>query len=91
MALQADRERWDQWPEIRKANPLCNIDAKFRRRLLEERDRARLDPAKKAQFLSFRLNVPTGDESTVLLTVPDWDAVKARPVAAREGRPVLAL
>ena len=50
-----------------------------------------MDPAKKAQFLSYRLNVPTADESTVLLTVADWDAVAARPVAAREGRPVLAL
>ena len=90
-ALQGDADRWDQWPEIRRVNPLVNIDAKMRRRLLEERDRARLDPAKKAQFLSYRLNVPTGDESTVLLTVADWDAVVARPVAAREGRPVLAL
>ena len=29
MALQGSADRWDEWPEIRRANPLCNIDAKF--------------------------------------------------------------
>ena len=38
MALQADRAKWDQWPEIRRCNPLTAIDANFRRKLREERD-----------------------------------------------------
>ena len=43
--LQGNAETWDQWPTIRKANPLVNLPgkdgAKFRAKLLEERDAAR--------------------------------------------------
>ena len=28
-ALRGRRDRWDQWPEIRRCNPLVNIDARF--------------------------------------------------------------
>ena len=87
-ALQGDRETWDQWPTIRKANPLTAISAAFRRKLLQERDAARADTRIKARFLSYRLNVPSGDESTMLLTVDDWERVCARPVPERTGRPI---
>ena len=90
-ALQGDLKRWDQWPEIRRCNPLSNIDAKFRRKLLEERDDARRDSRLKARFSSYRLNVPSGDESTVLLTVDDWKLVCARPTALPGGKPVVAI
>ena len=89
--LQGDPERWDKWPVIRKANPLTAISADFRRKLLEERDAARRDSRLKARFLSYRLNIPTGDESTVLLTTEDWRAVLARPVPARDGRPIVGV
>ena len=42
-ALQGDGKTWDQWPTIRKANPLTMISAKFRAKFLEERDAARAD------------------------------------------------
>ena len=90
-ALQGDAERWDQWPEIRRCNPLCNISPTFRRKLLEERDAARVDSRLKARFLSYRLNVPTGDESTMLLTVDDWNRVTARGVPSRVGRPLVGI
>ena len=89
-ALQGDAERWDQWPEIRRVNPLVEISADFRRKLLEERDEARRDSRLKARFLSYRLNVPTADEASVLLTVDDWERIAARPVPPREGRPIVA-
>ena len=89
-ALQGDRERWDQWPEIRRCNPLTAVSPAFRAKLLEERDAARADSRLKARFLSYRLNLPTGDESTMLLTVEDWERVIARPVPPREGRPIVA-
>lgn len=89
--LQGDPERWDKWPEIRRCNPLVSVSADFRRRLLEERDEAREDPAAKARFLSYRLNLPTADESTVLLTVDDWKRVIARPVPERTGRPIVGI
>ena len=90
-AIQGDRETWDQWPTIRKANPLCNISPAFRKKLLEERDAARADSRLKARFLSYRLNVPTGDESTMLLTADDWDRVTARAVPERVGRPLVGI
>lgn len=87
MARQGDPETWDNWHTIRKANPLVEVSATFRRKLLEERDAARRDPRLKARFLSFRLNVPTMDERKVLVSVPDWQRVEAREVPPREGRP----
>ena len=48
-ALRGDPERWDQWPEIRRCNPLTAISPEFRRKLLEERDAARRDTRLKAR------------------------------------------
>ena len=90
-ALRGDRRRWDKWPEIRRCNPLCNVAPEFRHKLLEERDEARRDSRRKARFLSYRLNVPTADESEVLLTVEDYEAMAARPLPGRQGRPIVAV
>ena len=90
-ALQGDPKTWDSWHTIRKTNPLVAISARFRRKLLEERDEARADSRLRARFLSYRLNVPSGDESTTLLTVADWEHVVARPVPDRSGRPVVGI
>ena len=89
--LQGDPNKWDQWGEIRRCNPLTAISADFRRKLLEERDAARRDSRLKARFLSYRLNVPTGDESTMLLVVDDWERMAARLVPPREGRPLVGV
>ena len=89
--LQGDPEKWDKWSEIRRVNPLTAISPDFRRKLLEERDAARADSRLKARFLSYRLNVPSGDESTMLLTVDDWERVTARPVPERIGRPIVGI
>ncbi len=85
---QGDPDRWDQWQNIRRANPLMSLFAESRAVLLEERDKARTDPRLRAAFLSDRLNVPRGDSSAVLLTVDDWRRVLDRPVAPSSGRPV---
>ena len=42
-ALQGKVEAWDQWAEIRRCNPLAAISGDFRKRLLVERDAARVD------------------------------------------------
>ena len=91
MALRGDPETWDQWQTIRKANPLTAISAPFRKKLLEERDNARADTRLKARFLSYRLNVPSGDESSMLLTVDDWERVTSRAVPERAGRPIVGI
>lgn len=90
-ALQGDQEKWDQWSEIRKCNPLTAISPEFRKKLREERDEARKDSRLKARFLSYRLNVPTADESTVLLTTEDWKLMLPRPVPERQGRPIVGI
>ena len=61
-ALKADPAKWDSWPEIRRVNPLVAVDAKFRKKLLQERSEARRDTRLKARFMSYRLNVPSADE-----------------------------
>ena len=90
-ALQGDRETWDSWHTIRKANPLTAISPEFRARLLEERDEARGDSRLKARFMSYRLNVPTADESEMLLTVDDFELVTARPVGIPSGAPIVGI
>ena len=90
-SVQGDRETWDQWQTIRKANPLTAISPEFRKQLLEERDAARDDLRLKARFLSYRLNVPTADESEVLLTVEDFKLATARTVAPATGQPIVGV
>ena len=89
--LRGDPDRWDQWNEIRRCNPLVAISPEFRKKLLQERGEARADTRLKARFLSYRLNVPSGDESTMLLTVDDWERVCARPVPSRVSRPIVGV
>ena len=89
--LQGDVETWDKWPTIRKANPLTAISASFRQKLLEERDAARHDTRLRARYLSYRLNVPSGDESTTLLSSDDWQRSLARPIPPRHGRPIVGV
>ena len=90
--LRGDAKRWDQWPNIRACNPLMSMFPESRDTMLEERDDAHGDSRLRAAFLSFRLNVPSLDESAVLLTVADWELATARPVADRgKGRPIVGL
>ena len=86
--IQGRRDKWDHWREVLRVNPLAKHYPEFAEVLREERDAARRDTRLKGSFMSMRLNVPTGDESSVLLTVDDWQRVLARPVPPREGRPI---
>ena len=90
-ALRGDPAKWDQWLEIRRCNPLTAIDGRFRAKLREEREEALVDPRLKARFMSYRLNVPSADESTMLLTVPEWERACGRAVPAREGKPIIGI
>ena len=90
-ALRGDPERWDDWNEIRRCNPLVSAFADSRKVLHEERAQARRDSRLKARFLSYRLNVPTPDESVMLLTVADFNAACQRDVPAPDGRPIVGV
>lgn len=89
--LQGQRDKWAQWREIARCNPLAAVDDAFKAKLREERDDARGDTRLKARFLSYRLNVPSADESTVLLSVDDWKRMCARPVAPHQGAPMVGV
>ena len=90
-ALRGDPDRWAEWREIKRVNPLTTISPEFRKRLKLERDEAKGDSRLKARFLSYRLNVPSGDESTMLLNMDDWQRVTARETPPRKGKPVVAV
>lgn len=91
MSLQGEAATWDWWPTIRKANPLTAISPAFRAKLLEERDAARGDTRLKARFLSYRLNLPSADESSTLLTVDDWQRMAARETPQPDGQPFVGV
>ena len=90
-AVTGDRKTWDRWSTIKRANPLMSRFAESRAVLLEERDKARRDERKFAEFLSLRLNLPTGAESEMLLTLPDWERVIGRPIPEPAGAPIVGV
>ena len=61
--FQGDAGHWDDWGTIKKANPLTRISPSFGLKLRQERDAALAEPRLKARFLSYRLNLPSADES----------------------------
>ena len=89
--LQGDPDTWDTWATIRKANPLTAISPQFRHKLLEERDAALGDTRLSARFKSYRLNLPTADESSVLLEVDDYKLLIGRDVPERDGSPIVGV
>ena len=91
LSLTGDRKQWDTWKEIRRCNPLMSRFPKSRKVLREELAEAKRDTRLKARFLSYRLNLPTGDSSEMLLTLEDWEAATARPVPEREGTPTVGI
>ena len=89
--LQGERSTWDKWATIRKVNPLMATFPESRAKLLEERDEGRQDSRLRARFLSYRLNVPSADESIVLLTVDDWERQAQRETPPDDGQPIVGV
>ena len=90
-AFRGDPDRWDEWNHVKAVNPLTKISKEFRAKLRAEMDAAHGDSRLRARWLSYRLNSPAGDESTMLLTVDDWQQVLQRPVAERVGKPIVGV
>ena len=90
--LQADPEKWTDFDEVMRCNPVAAINPHLRR-VLEREHRAALASERAARtFRNYRLNLP-GDpvESQPLITTAEWAVVCARPVPACEGRPVVGV
>ena len=90
-ALQGNPDKWDSWTEVKRVNPLTAISPEFTKRLKVELASAKGDTRLKARFLSYRLNVPTGDESTLLLEAADFQRMSERETPARDGQPIVAV
>ena len=91
MAIAGNAATWSTWPTIRRSNPLTAVSAPFRKKLLEERDAALSDSRLRGTFLSFRLNQPTPDASTMLLDVDEWKRVLSRDVPDADGAPFVGI
>ena len=89
--VQGRRDRWDKASELRRVSPLSWHYKASREEVYEERDEARHDSRLLADFLSYRLNLPSADEAKALLTVADWERMCERPVPEPEGRPIVGL
>ena len=89
--LQGRADRWSHWREVLRVNPLARHYPETAAVLREERDAALADSRLAGAYKSFRLNLPAGDESTMLLNVADWERATARPVPACDGRPVVGI
>ena len=90
--LQADSERWGDFDEVLRVNPVAAVNP-YLKQTLEREHRAALASERAARtFRQYRLNIP-GDpvDSQPLVTTAEWGRVVARPVPACEGRPVIGV
>ena len=76
--LMADPEKWLQWRQVRRVNPLMSQFPSSLAVLRDEWLEAKTDDRLQARFKSYRMNVPTGDPSALLLQLPEWDQVLQR-------------
>ena len=77
--------------QVLRVNPVAKVNTILRSALRRELDEAKRDSRAKARFLSFRLNVPSADDVSVLLTVDEFARVAERDVPTRTGRPVVGI
>ena len=84
-ALRGDPKKWDSASEIRRVNPLKWRYPRERNLLFERRDEARVDSTEKAQFKSYRMNIPSGDEASMLIEAEAFEEALKREVAAACG------
>ncbi len=90
--LQANSERWGDFAEVLRVNPVAAINP-YLRRVLEREHTAALASERAARtFRQFRLNIP-GDpvDTQPLVTTAEWARVCARAVPACEGKPVIGV
>ena len=90
--LQADPEKWTDFDEVLRVNPVAAINP-FLKQTLEREHAAALESDRAARtFRQFRLNIP-GDpvDTQPLISSPEWERVCARPVPECEGAPIIGV
>ena len=89
--LQGRLDKWESWAEIKRCNPLTAVAPEFVKRLKIERAEALEDSRLKSRFLSYRLNLPSQDEATVLLSVDDYQLMADREVPEPDGAAIVGI
>ena len=90
--LQADEEKWTDFDEVLRVNPVAAINPHLRRTLEREHKAALASDRTSRTFKQFRLNLP-GDpvDTQPLITTAEWARVCAREVPECEGAPIVGL
>ena len=90
--LQADHEKWRDFDEVLRVNPVAAINPHLKRTLEREHAAALSSERAARPFRQYRLNIPGEPVDTQpLVTAAEWARVCARPVPACEGRPVIGI
>ena len=91
--LQADHEKWRDFDEVLRVNPVSAINPHLRRTLEREHEAALSSERAARTFRQYRLNIPGEPVDTQpLITAAEWARVCARPVPACEGgRPTIGV
>ena len=87
--LQGDPEKWDDWDEIRRVNPLVDVDPRTKRRFKDEIKKSVRDDVERARWIAYRLNNPSMGSTDSLCTVAEWRAVGRRKVRGRGDYPAV--
>ena len=90
--LQADPEKWRDFAEVLKCNPVSAISSHLRKTLEREHEAALKSELAARTFRQYRLNLP-GDpvDAQPLITSSEWQRVVERQVPACEGSPVVGI
>ena len=90
--LQADPDRWRDFAEVLRVNPVSAISSHLRRTLEREHEAALSSEMAARTFRNYRLNLP-GDpvDTQPLVTSSEWQRVCARPVPECEGAPIIGV
>ena len=90
--LQADPEKWGDFSEVLRVNPVAAINP-YLKQTLEREHRAALKSERAARtFRQYRLNIPGEPvESQPLITMAEWQRVVARPVPGCQGKPIIGV
>ena len=86
--LQADPDKWTDFDEVLRVNPVAAINPHLKRTLEREFKIALGSDRAARTFKNYRLNLP-GDpvDQQPLITSAEWQMVCARPVPECEGKP----
>ena len=90
--LQADADKWRDFDEVLRVNPVAAINPHLRRTLAREHEAALSSERAARPFKQYRLNIPGEPVDTQpLITSSEWSRVCARPVPACEGHPTIGV